>query len=91
MNVIREPQAKPKEKLYKVNDRDRFYVGVTAVGSISFRYNYSMSRLCRNRSTSWLAPTGRSRPQPGGHRGSNKDDQAGLLIKPRYQSQSSEI
>ncbi len=31
---------KPKEKLYKVNDRDGLYVAVTAAGSISFRYNY---------------------------------------------------
>lgn len=30
---------KPKEKLYKVNDRDGLYVAVTAAGSISFRYN----------------------------------------------------
>ena len=33
---------KPKEKLYKVNDRDGLYVAVTAAGSISFRYNYSI-------------------------------------------------
>ncbi|WP_274609928.1 Arm DNA-binding domain-containing protein [Pseudomonas sp. TH41] len=31
---------KPKEKLYKVNDRDGLYVAVTTAGSISFRYNY---------------------------------------------------
>lgn len=31
---------KPKEKLYKVNDRDGLYVAVTAAGAISFRYNY---------------------------------------------------
>ncbi len=31
---------KPQEKLYKVNDRD---VAVTAAGSISFRYNYSIN------------------------------------------------
>ena len=35
---------KPKEKLYKMNYRDGLYVAVTAVGSISFRYNYSINR-----------------------------------------------
>lgn len=34
---------KPQEKLYKVNDRDGLYVAVTAAGSISFRYNYSIN------------------------------------------------
>lgn len=34
---------KPKEKLYKVNDRDGLYVAVTSTGSISFRYNYSVN------------------------------------------------
>src|SRR5690349_12641956 len=34
---------KPTEKLYKVNDRDGLYVAVTPAGSISFRYNYSIS------------------------------------------------
>ena len=34
---------KPQEKLYKVNDRDGFYVAVTPAGGISFRYNYSIS------------------------------------------------
>lgn len=34
---------KPKEKLSKVNDRDGLYVAVTAAGSISFRYNYSIN------------------------------------------------
>lgn len=33
---------KPQEKLYRVNDRDVLYVAVTAAGSISFRYNYSI-------------------------------------------------
>ncbi|MCV6038416.1 Arm DNA-binding domain-containing protein, partial [Escherichia coli] len=33
---------KPKEKLYKVNDRDGLYVAVTPAGTISFRYNYSI-------------------------------------------------
>lgn len=33
---------KPKDKLYKVNDRDGLYVDVTSAGSISFRYNYSI-------------------------------------------------
>lgn len=34
---------KPKEKLYKVNDRDGLYVAVTPAGSISFRYNYAIN------------------------------------------------
>lgn len=34
---------KPKNKLYKVNDRDGLYVAVTTAGSISFRYNYSIN------------------------------------------------
>lgn len=33
---------KPKDKLYKVNDRDGLYVAVTSAGSISFRYNYAI-------------------------------------------------
>ena len=33
---------KPKDKLYKVHDRDGLYVAVTAAGAISFRYNYSI-------------------------------------------------
>lgn len=40
---------KPKEKLYKVNDRDGLYVAVTAAGSISFRYNYSINGRQVNR------------------------------------------
>ncbi|MFS6803332.1 tyrosine-type recombinase/integrase [Edwardsiella tarda] len=34
---------KPKDKLYKVNDRDGLYVAVTTTGSISFRYNHSIN------------------------------------------------
>jgi len=34
---------KPKDKIYKVNDRDGLYVAVTPAGTISFRYNYSIS------------------------------------------------
>ena len=34
---------KPRDKLYKVNDRDGLYVAVTPAGSISFRYNYSIN------------------------------------------------
>jgi hypothetical protein len=34
---------KPKDKIYKVNDRDGLYVAVTPAGSISFRYNYSIN------------------------------------------------
>ena len=33
---------KPKDKLYKVNDRDGLYVAVTPAGAISFRYNYAI-------------------------------------------------
>lgn len=33
---------KPKDKQYKVNDRDGLYVAVTAAGAISFRYNCSI-------------------------------------------------
>ena len=33
---------KPKDKLYKVNDRDGLYVAVTSAGAISFRYNYAI-------------------------------------------------
>lgn len=66
---IKLRNLKPKEKLYKVNDRDGLYVAVTAAGSISFRYNYSIngrqetvtfgryvaSRTCRlHRWNDWL-------------------------------------
>ena len=34
---------KPKDKLYKVPDRDGLYVAVTPGGAISFRYNYSIN------------------------------------------------
>ena len=34
---------KPKEKLYKENDRDGLYVAVTASGAISFRHNYKIN------------------------------------------------
>jgi integrase len=34
---------KPKDKLYKENDRDGLYVAVTASGAISFRYNYKIN------------------------------------------------
>lgn len=34
---------KPKEKPFKVNDRDGLYVAVTPAGSVSFRYNYSIN------------------------------------------------
>ncbi len=33
---------KPKDKLYKVNDRDGLYVVITPEGSILFRYSYSI-------------------------------------------------
>lgn len=34
---------KPTDKLYKLNDRDGLYVAITPAGTISFRYNYSIS------------------------------------------------
>lgn len=34
---------KPRDKLYKVNDRAGLYVTVTPACSISFRYNYSIN------------------------------------------------
>ncbi|AKX44649.1 integrase [Thiopseudomonas alkaliphila] len=34
---------KPKDKLYKVNDRDGLYAAVTPAGTVSFRYNYSIN------------------------------------------------
>jgi len=40
---IRLRHLKPKDKLYKVNDRDGLYVAVTPAGTISFRYNYSIN------------------------------------------------
>ena len=33
----------PRDRLYKVHDRDGLYVAVTPAGGISFRYNYSIS------------------------------------------------
>lgn len=33
---------KPRDKLYKENDRDGLYVAVTPAGAISFRYTYSI-------------------------------------------------
>ena len=33
---------KPRDKIYKVNDRDGLYVAVTKAGAISFRHNYSI-------------------------------------------------
>lgn len=38
---LRNP--KPRDKLYKVNDRDGLYVAVTPTGSVSFRYHYSIN------------------------------------------------
>jgi hypothetical protein len=34
---------KPRDKLYKVNDRDGLYAAVTPARSISVRYNYPIS------------------------------------------------
>lgn len=35
---------KPKDKFYKVNDRDVLYVAITPSGSITFRYDYVIYR-----------------------------------------------
>ncbi len=34
---------KPRNKLFKVLERDGLYVAVTPAGTISFRYNYSIN------------------------------------------------
>lgn len=34
---------KPKDKLYKVSDRDGLYVAVLTSGTISFRYDYRIN------------------------------------------------
>ena len=34
---------KPAEKIYKVSDRDGLYVAVLPSGTVSFRYNYTIS------------------------------------------------
>lgn len=34
---------KPRDKLYKLADRDGLYVAVTPAGAISFRYNYALN------------------------------------------------
>ncbi|MFA5083421.1 MAG: Arm DNA-binding domain-containing protein, partial [Hydrogenophilaceae bacterium] len=34
---------KPRDRLYKVADRDGLYVAVTPAASISFRYNYEFN------------------------------------------------
>ena len=34
---------KPKEKAYKVADRDGMYVHVTTSGSVTFRYDYRLN------------------------------------------------
>ena len=36
---------KPKNKLYKVADRDGLYVSVTPTGTITFRYDYYARNL----------------------------------------------
>lgn len=37
---------KPKEKLYKVADRDRLYVTVSIAGTITFCYDYRLNGRC---------------------------------------------
>lgn len=34
---------KPKDKLYKLPDRDGLYVAITPAGTVSFRYNYAIN------------------------------------------------
>ena len=34
---------KPRDKLYKMIDRDGLYVAVSPAGTVSFRYNYLIS------------------------------------------------
>jgi len=34
---------KPKDKLYKVRDRDGLYVAVSTAGTVSFRYDYKIN------------------------------------------------
>ncbi len=34
---------KPRDKLYKIADRDGLYVAVTASGTVSFRYDYHIN------------------------------------------------
>ncbi|MGS2724584.1 integrase arm-type DNA-binding domain-containing protein [Porticoccus sp. GXU_MW_L64] len=34
---------KPRDKMYKVVDRDGLYVAVSKAGTVSFRYNYSLN------------------------------------------------
>ena len=35
---------KPSDKIYKITDRDGFYVAVTTSGVISFRYNQDLRK-----------------------------------------------
>ncbi|TIP51005.1 MAG: DUF4102 domain-containing protein, partial [Mesorhizobium sp.] len=36
-------KLKPKEKIYKVSDRDGMYATVSPTGQIAFRYDYRMN------------------------------------------------
>ena len=40
---IKLKNLKPKDKLYKVTDRDGLYVAVLTSGTVSFRYDYSIN------------------------------------------------
>ena len=49
---------RPTDKLYKVPDRDGLYVAVTPGGSVSFRYNYSISGRQETLTIGKYGPTG---------------------------------
>jgi hypothetical protein len=40
---IKLKSLKPQAKLYKVSDRDEFYIAVSADGTVSFRYDYRIN------------------------------------------------
>ena len=43
LTEVKLKNLKPKEKAYKVADKDGLYALVTVKGSISFRYNYKIN------------------------------------------------
>ena len=47
---------KPKDKLYKVADRDGMYVVVQPSGAIVFRYDYRMNGRRETLTLGWPAP-----------------------------------
>jgi hypothetical protein len=44
---LRIRNLKPREKAYKIADRDRLYVVVTPAGLVSFRYDYRVNVAAR--------------------------------------------